>query len=57
MCAIQRVGLEHHREVARLGGNVIDDLPVDDTVPEVIGSSPRYAQHVDLPQPDGPEAP
>ena len=55
---IERVGLEHHGDVAILGRHVIDDAAVDRAaLPEVIDSRPAIIRSVvDLPQPDGPSS-
>jgi hypothetical protein len=50
--------LEHHRDVAQLGGTWFTTRPSIDTVPEVIGSSPAIMRStVDFPQPEGRAAP
>ena len=52
---IQRVALEHHRDVAVARGDLVDDLAAD---PQLAGrdvlEARDHVQRVDLPQPDGP---
>ena len=52
---IERVVLEHHRDVALLGRHALTTLPPIAISPSVISSSPAIMRSsVDLPQPDGP---
>ena len=54
---IERVGLEHHRDVAVLGRHPLTVRPSIDSVPDEIDSSPAIMRSVVvLPQPEGPSS-
>ena len=53
---IERVRLKDHRDVARLGGNLIDDVPVDRHRARADRLEPRdHSQQRRLPRPGRPE--